>query len=57
MMKVLVCESPGFLTFDEHKKPAFGKNEALVRVHKVGICGTDLHAFEGFNLTSSIHEY
>lgn len=46
-MKVLVCESPGVLSYDEQQKPAFGKDEALVRVHKVGICGTDLHAFEG----------
>ena len=24
-----------------------GRNEAVVRVHRVGICGTDLHAFRG----------
>lgn len=46
-MKVLVCEAPGVLKYNEKAKPSFGKNEALVRVHKVGICGTDLHAFEG----------
>lgn len=46
-MKVLVCESPGVLKYGEQKRPVFGKGEALVRIHKVGICGTDLHAFEG----------
>jgi 2-desacetyl-2-hydroxyethyl bacteriochlorophyllide A dehydrogenase len=46
-MKVLVCESPGVLNYAEQKKPSFKKGEALVRIHKVGICGTDLHAFEG----------
>jgi 2-desacetyl-2-hydroxyethyl bacteriochlorophyllide A dehydrogenase len=47
LMRVLVCESPGVLRHAEQKKPVFGKREALVRVHKIGICGTDLHAFEG----------
>lgn len=27
--------------------PAPGPGEALVRVHRVGVCGTDLHAFRG----------
>lgn len=46
-MRVLVCESPGVFKYTERKKPDFGKKEALVRILKVGICGTDLHAFEG----------
>ena len=27
--------------------PAPGPDEALLRVRRVGICGTDLHIFEG----------
>jgi 2-desacetyl-2-hydroxyethyl bacteriochlorophyllide A dehydrogenase len=46
-IRVLVCESPGVLQYAKQKKPVYGKGEALVRIHKVGICGTDLHAFEG----------
>lgn len=46
-MKVLICESPGTLSYSEKKMPSFGKGEALVRIHRIGICGTDLHAFEG----------
>src|SRR5688572_32174829 len=46
-MRVLVCESPGVLSYAQQNKPVFKKGEALVRIHKVGICGTDLHAFEG----------
>lgn len=46
-MKVLICESPGILRYSEKDTPVFGKGEALVRIHRIGICGTDLHAFEG----------
>jgi threonine dehydrogenase-like Zn-dependent dehydrogenase len=46
-MRVLVCESPGVLKYAVQNKPVFGRGEALIRIHKIGICGTDLHAFEG----------
>jgi 2-desacetyl-2-hydroxyethyl bacteriochlorophyllide A dehydrogenase len=46
-MRALVCESPGVLGYIEQKKPVFRSEEALVRIRKVGICGTDLHAFKG----------
>lgn len=46
-MKYIVCEKPGeFLLKD--KEPTMRKeNEALLQVNKVGICGTDLHAYSG----------
>ncbi len=47
-MRTIVLEQPG--TFALHDIPmpnVIGDGEALVRVHRVGICGTDLHAFEG----------
>ena len=47
-MKAIVLEEPGRLRLHEHAAPeAAGPNEALVRVKRVGICGTDLHAFGG----------
>ena len=47
-MKTIVLERPGVLSLQETHAPAtVGENEALVRVQRVGICGTDLHAFEG----------
>jgi 2-desacetyl-2-hydroxyethyl bacteriochlorophyllide A dehydrogenase len=46
-MRVVICESPGVLSYAERKKPVFGRLEALVRIRKVGVCGTDIHAFEG----------
>ncbi|MFB3829745.1 MAG: zinc-binding alcohol dehydrogenase family protein [Bryobacteraceae bacterium] len=47
-MKTFVLEQPGKLTLSDTPAPgAPGLGEALVRVLAVGICGTDLHAFEG----------
>ncbi len=47
-MKAIVLEQPEqFRLIDVEQPSAPGPNEALVRVLRVGICGTDLHAFEG----------
>jgi len=48
MMKTVTLEQPGRFAFGNTARPgAPGPDEALVRVLTVGICGTDLHAFEG----------
>jgi 2-desacetyl-2-hydroxyethyl bacteriochlorophyllide A dehydrogenase len=47
MMKTLVCQSPGNLEFVNSQQPGLKKDHALLRIHRIGICGTDLHAFEG----------
>jgi len=46
-MKYIVCEEPGEFVLKEKDKPKRASNEALLRVKKVGICGTDLHAYTG----------
>ena len=47
-MKTVILEKPGRLNLTDTAPPAEpGPGEALVRVHRVGICGTDLHAFRG----------
>src|SRR5947209_6908936 len=47
-MKTVVLEQPGRFTLTDTAPPgAPGPDEVLVRVLAVGICGTDLHAFEG----------
>jgi 2-desacetyl-2-hydroxyethyl bacteriochlorophyllide A dehydrogenase len=47
-MKTIILEEPGRFSLTDTAKPnRANPSEALVRVHRVGICGTDLHAFEG----------
>lgn len=46
-MKYIVCEKPGEFLLKERTAPVRKKGEALLKVTKVGICGTDLHAFAG----------
>jgi 2-desacetyl-2-hydroxyethyl bacteriochlorophyllide A dehydrogenase len=47
-MKTVILEKPGSLHLTETAPPTeAGPGEALVRVQRVGICGTDLHAFRG----------
>ena len=47
-MQTLILDQPGQFRLTSTKAPESpGPGEALVRVHRVGICGTDLHAFRG----------
>ena len=46
-MKYIVCEKPGEFILKEKEEPVKVKGEAILRVKKVGICGTDLHAYSG----------
>ncbi len=47
-MKTVVLEEPYSFTLTETETPGEpGPGEALLRVLRVGICGTDLHAYQG----------
>lgn len=47
-MKTVILEQPGSLRLTDSVAPGEpGEGQALVRVRRIGICGTDLHAFEG----------
>jgi len=46
-MKVIVCNRPGSLTYEEREMPTVKKGFSLIRVRRIGVCGTDLHAFDG----------
>ncbi len=46
-MKTLVCTSPGFFEYGTRKMPVLQKGNAIIKIKNIGICGTDLHAFEG----------
>ena len=44
-MRYIVCEKPGKFLLKEKTIPLLKENEALLKIYKVGICGTDLHAY------------
>jgi 2-desacetyl-2-hydroxyethyl bacteriochlorophyllide A dehydrogenase len=46
-MKTLVCTEPGKLEYSTRERPELKTGQAMIRIKRVGICGTDLHAFEG----------
>lgn len=46
-MRAIICEEPGKLVFKNQERPAIKEGYAQIRIRRIGICGTDLHAFEG----------
>ncbi|BFT75774.1 zinc-binding dehydrogenase [Paenibacillus sp. P36] len=48
-MKALVYEGPSTMNIREVAKPIPGPNEVLIRVERVGICGSELSGFLGHN--------
>ncbi len=46
-MRSVVCERPGVLRLEERQHPGRAPGEVLVRIRRVGVCGTDLHIFSG----------
>ena len=46
-MKVLTCTTPGILEYGHKEKPELTDRQAIIKITRIGICGTDLHAFEG----------
>ncbi|MGW8392637.1 zinc-binding alcohol dehydrogenase family protein [Pseudoduganella sp. HUAS MS19] len=46
-MKTLVCQAPGELRINEVPLPVPAPGEVLLRVRRIGLCGTDMHIFRG----------
>jgi 2-desacetyl-2-hydroxyethyl bacteriochlorophyllide A dehydrogenase len=46
-MKALVCTTPGRFDYSNTEMPTPAEGETLLKIERIGICGTDLHAFEG----------
>jgi len=46
-MKTLVCTKPGEFEYSTAEKPEPKPGQAIIKIKRIGICGTDLHAFEG----------
>ncbi len=46
-MKALFCTIPHQFDYSEIDKPLINEGETLLKIERIGICGTDLHAYEG----------
>jgi 2-desacetyl-2-hydroxyethyl bacteriochlorophyllide A dehydrogenase len=46
-MQGIICNKIGALTLESFAMPTLQAGETLLKIHRVGICGTDLHAFAG----------
>ncbi|WP_109511962.1 zinc-binding alcohol dehydrogenase family protein [Pseudomonas ovata] len=46
-MLTVICDEPGSLTAIDRDKPHRQPGEVLIRIKRVGVCGTDLHIFTG----------
>jgi len=46
-MKYIICDSPNNFSLKNSEPPSIQPGSAKLKVKRVGICGTDLHAFKG----------
>ncbi|PZD96287.1 alcohol dehydrogenase [Paenibacillus sambharensis] len=46
-MQAIICEKAGRLVNAERPVPVPAAGEALIRIRRIGVCGTDLHAYQG----------
>ncbi|CAE1143872.1 zinc-binding alcohol dehydrogenase family protein [Serratia sp. Tan611] len=46
-MNTLICQQPKQLVYQQRPVPEPAAGEALLQIHTVGICGTDIHAWAG----------
>ena len=53
-MKTLICMSPGHFEYHSAVKPSLTPNHSIIKIKRIGVCGTDLHAYQG---TQPFFEY
>ncbi len=56
-MNVLICQKPKELVWKQREIPIPGDSEALIKIKSVGICGTDIHAWEEINRFLTTHVF
>ena len=47
MMRAVLCRNPGDLEIVQYPLPERKPGEALVRIRRIGVCGTDMHIYQG----------
>jgi L-iditol 2-dehydrogenase len=61
-MRQAIMTSPGVIEFNEAPEPVPGKGEVLIRIQRIGVCGSDVHVWHGKHPYTSYpvvqgHEY
>ena len=46
-MKALICTEPGSFEYKNIEAPVLKPGHAIIKIRRIGICGTDLHAYTG----------
>ncbi|WP_432710350.1 zinc-binding alcohol dehydrogenase family protein [Pedobacter sp.] len=46
-MKRLICVNPGQFEYAETQEPQWSPGNSIIKMERLGICGTDYHAFDG----------
>ena len=46
-MKSLICKQPYQFEYADINAPELKPDHAIIKIKRIGICGTDLHAYEG----------
>jgi len=46
-MKQAIMVQPGKIEFNEVEKPTINENEILLKIHRIGVCGSDVHVWHG----------
>ena len=46
-MKAIICTKPGLLEYIDRPDPVPQKGRAILKIKRVGVCGTDIHAYGG----------
>jgi L-iditol 2-dehydrogenase len=46
-MKRATMTAPGQIEISEAQAPAPGAGEVLLRIQRIGVCGSDIHVFHG----------
>ena len=46
-MEVLICKEPGSFEYADIAAPVSKPAQAIIKIRRIGICGTDLHAYRG----------
>ena len=46
-MKQAIMTSPGVIQFNNIDLPQAGEGQVLLRIQRIGVCGSDVHVFHG----------